>query len=60
MNQGFKPDEIAEKVRLPKPLECTPYLRPYYGTLKHNARAVYQRYLGWYDANPVYLDPLPE
>lgn len=60
MNQGFKPDEIAEKVRLPKPLECTPYLRPYYGTLKHNARAVYQRYLGWYDANPVHLDPLPE
>lgn len=60
MNQGYKPDEIAEKVRLPKPLECTPYLRPYYGTLKHNARAVYQRYLGWYDANPVHLDPLPE
>ena len=32
---------------------------PYYGTLSHNAKAVYQRYLGWYDGNPVNLNPLP-
>lgn len=35
------------------------YTRQYYGTLPHNAKAIYQKYLGWYDANPVNLDPLP-
>ena len=34
-------------------------MRGYYGTLSHNAKAVYQRYLGWYDANPANLNPLP-
>jgi alkyl sulfatase BDS1-like metallo-beta-lactamase superfamily hydrolase len=34
-------------------------VRGYYGTLSHNAKAVYQRYLGWYDANPAHLNPLP-
>ena len=33
--------------------------RGYYGTLSHNAKAVYQKYLGWYDANPAHLSPLP-
>ena len=35
------------------------YVRGYYGTVRHDAKAVYQRYLGWYDANPANLDPLP-
>lgn len=60
MNQGYKPDEIAEKFHFPKALARTGFLRPYYGTPRHNARAVYQRYLGWYDANPAHLDPLAE
>ena len=34
-------------------------MRGYYGTFSHNAKAVYQRYLGWYDANPANLNPLP-
>ena len=34
-------------------------MRGYYGTLSHNVKAVYQRYLGWYDANPAHLNPLP-
>lgn len=34
--------------------------RDYYGTIKHNSRAVYQGYLGWYDGNPAHLDPLPD
>jgi len=34
--------------------------RGYYGTLPHNAKAVSQKYLGWYDANPANLNPLPE
>ena len=44
---------------LPKKLEKVWYTRPYYGTLAHNSKAVYQKYLGWYDANPVNLNPLP-
>ena len=34
-------------------------MRGYYGTLSHYSKAVYQRYLGWYDANPAHLNPLP-
>ena len=34
-------------------------MRGYYGTVSHNAKAVYQRYLSWYDGNPANLNPLP-
>lgn len=57
--QGLRPDEIAETLRLPESLDQTFAVRGYYGTLKHNARAVYQYYFGWYDAVPAHLDPLP-
>jgi alkyl sulfatase BDS1-like metallo-beta-lactamase superfamily hydrolase len=57
LNLGFKPDEIAERLKLPSALEKDFGLRGYYGTVKHNARAVYQKYLGWYDSNPAHLDP---
>jgi alkyl sulfatase BDS1-like metallo-beta-lactamase superfamily hydrolase len=59
MNQGMTAGEIAETIALPPALANKWYNRGYYGTMKHNSRAVYQRYLGWYDANPVNLDPLP-
>jgi alkyl sulfatase BDS1-like metallo-beta-lactamase superfamily hydrolase len=59
MNHGYKADEIAERLVLPKSLEHVWHVRGYYGTLSHNAKAVYQRYLGWYDANPAHLNPLP-
>jgi alkyl sulfatase BDS1-like metallo-beta-lactamase superfamily hydrolase len=59
MNHGYTADEIAERLALPESLETTWHVRGYYGTLSHNAKAVYQRYLGWYDANPARLDPLP-
>ena len=59
INQGYKPDEIAQTLRLPASLEQNWALRGYYGTLSHNARAVYQKYMGWYDANPANLEPLP-
>jgi alkyl sulfatase BDS1-like metallo-beta-lactamase superfamily hydrolase len=55
--QGLGPDEIAETIRLPESLAGTYSVRGYYGTLKHNARAVYQRYFGWYDGVPANLDP---
>jgi alkyl sulfatase BDS1-like metallo-beta-lactamase superfamily hydrolase len=59
MNEGYNGEEIAEKIKLPKELEELWSGRGYYGTLKHNSRAVYQRYMGWYDGNPSSLDVLP-
>jgi alkyl sulfatase BDS1-like metallo-beta-lactamase superfamily hydrolase len=59
MNQGYTPREIAERVKLPKSLDDEWSTRGYYGTVSHNAKAVYQKYLGWYDANPANLNPLP-
>ena len=59
LNQGYTPAEIAETLHLPASLEQDWSARGYYGTLSHNAKAVYQKYLGWYDANPADLNPLP-
>ena len=59
MNHGYKAAEIAERLTLPRSLRSTWHVRGYYGTLSHNAKSVYQRYLGWYDANPANLNPLP-
>jgi alkyl sulfatase BDS1-like metallo-beta-lactamase superfamily hydrolase len=59
MNHGYTAAEIAEKIELPPSLAAEWHARGYYGTLRHNVKAVYQKYLGWYDANPANLDPLP-
>ena len=59
MNHGWKAAEIAERLALPRSLSQTWHVRGYYGTMSHNSKAVYQRYLGWYDANPANLNPLP-
>jgi alkyl sulfatase BDS1-like metallo-beta-lactamase superfamily hydrolase len=56
---GNTPREIAEQLELPEALRTSFPNRGYYGTVKHNAKAVYQRYFGWYDGNPANLDPLP-
>ncbi|WP_414902649.1 alkyl/aryl-sulfatase [Sphingomonas flavalba] len=58
MNEGLLPDEIANRIRLPDALAKEWYNRGYYGELTFNARAVYQQYLGWYQGNPVDLQPL--
>lgn len=58
MNKGYTGEEIAEQIKLPKSLEQLWSGRGYYGTLKHNSRAVYQYYMGWYDGNPSSLDVL--
>jgi len=60
MNGGATPSEVAEQITMPESLRTSFPNRGYYGTLKHNAKAVYQGYLGWYDANPANLDPLPD
>ncbi|MBX9588955.1 MAG: MBL fold metallo-hydrolase [Hyphomonadaceae bacterium] len=59
INHGYRSAEIAERLALPRSLAREWHVRGYYGTLSHNAKAVYQRYLGWYDANPANLNPLP-
>lgn len=59
MNAGYTDREIAEQVRLPEALSARWFNHGYYGTMMHNSRAVYQRYMGWYDANPANLNPLP-
>ena len=59
MNHGDTAADIAERLTLPGGLRSTWHVRGYYGTLSHNAKAVYQRYIGWYDANPANLNPLP-
>ena len=58
-NRGLTPTEIAEQIRLPPCFSNHSDVQGYYGTASHNAKAVYQRYLGFYDGNPANLDPLP-
>lgn len=60
MNMGLTGEEIAEKIALPKALSDRWFNRGYYGTMRHNSKAVYQRYMGWYDGDPADLDPLPK
>ena len=59
LNHGLTSTEIAERLKLPASLAGEWSARGYYGTLSHNAKAVYQFYLGWYNANPADLNPLP-
>ncbi len=58
INQGYTSDEISNMIKLPDVLQKNWYTRQYYGTVAHNSKAVYQKYMGWYDANPVNLNPL--
>jgi alkyl sulfatase BDS1-like metallo-beta-lactamase superfamily hydrolase len=59
MNKGWRPAEIAEAIDLPAGLAERWAVRGYYGSVSHNVKAVYQRYLSWYDGNPCNLHPLP-
>ncbi len=58
INQGYTSNEISNIIKLPEGLEQNWYTRQYYGTVAHDAKAVYQKYMGYYDANPVNLNPL--
>jgi alkyl sulfatase BDS1-like metallo-beta-lactamase superfamily hydrolase len=58
-NKGETMNEIAEQLELPPELDDEFFARGYYGTVNHNVKAVYQRYLGWFDGNPANLHPLP-
>jgi alkyl sulfatase BDS1-like metallo-beta-lactamase superfamily hydrolase len=55
MNQGYIGGEIAEMIEMPPALEAAWHTHGYYGSVSHDVKAIYQRYLGWYDGNPAHL-----
>ncbi|MCX4834714.1 MULTISPECIES: alkyl/aryl-sulfatase [unclassified Streptomyces] len=55
LNNGLTAPEIAEEIQLPPALENSWHARGYYGSLSHNVKAIYQRYLGWFDGNIAHL-----
>ncbi|MFX0576769.1 alkyl/aryl-sulfatase [Nocardia nepalensis] len=55
LNQGHVGSEIAELIALPPALENAWHARGYYGSVSHNVKAIYQRYMGWFDGNPAHL-----
>ena len=55
INQGYVGSEIAEMVEMPPGLDKAWHTHGYYGSASHNIKAIYQRYLGWYDGNPAHL-----
>jgi alkyl sulfatase BDS1-like metallo-beta-lactamase superfamily hydrolase len=55
LNRGMTGIEIAEELRMPPALERAWHARGYYGSVSHNVKAIYQRYMGWYDGNPAHL-----
>jgi len=59
MNSGYTGSEIAELIKMPPGLDRAWNARGYYGSMNHNVKAIYQRYLGWYDGNPAHLWPHP-
>ena len=59
LNQGHTGAEIAEMIELPPALEKAWHTHGYYGSVSHNVKAIYQRYMGWFDGNPARLWPHP-
>jgi alkyl sulfatase BDS1-like metallo-beta-lactamase superfamily hydrolase len=55
LNKGLGGSEIAEQIQLPPALEAAWNARGCYGSVSHNVKAIYQRYMGWYDGNPAHL-----
>lgn len=58
-NHGYTMLEIAERIELPEALASAWFNRGYYGSVNHNSKAVYQKYLGFFDGNPANLHRLP-
>lgn len=59
LNRGYTGEEIAEMFQMPPALERAWHTHGYYGSVSHNVKAVYQRYMGWFDGNPARLWPHP-
>ena len=59
LNSGEAPSEIAEELKRPAAIANEWSNRGYYGTVRHNAKGVYQRYIGWWDGNPAHFNMHP-
>jgi alkyl sulfatase BDS1-like metallo-beta-lactamase superfamily hydrolase len=59
LNRGYTGVEIAEMFQMPPALERAWHTHGYYGSVSHNVKAIYQRYMGWFDGNPARLWPHP-
>jgi alkyl sulfatase BDS1-like metallo-beta-lactamase superfamily hydrolase len=59
LNQGYQGAEIAKMIQMPPALEREWSTHGYYGSVSHNVKAIYQRYMGWFDGNPARLWPHP-
>jgi alkyl sulfatase BDS1-like metallo-beta-lactamase superfamily hydrolase len=57
-NQGVTINEIHNVYKLPESLQQQWAAHSYHGSEEHNSRAVINRYLGYWDANPATLIPL--
>jgi alkyl sulfatase BDS1-like metallo-beta-lactamase superfamily hydrolase len=55
LNRGYVGNEIAEMIALPPAIENAWHTHGYYGSVSHNVKAIYQRYMGWFDGNPAHL-----
>lgn len=58
INKGYTIDEVGRMIEFPKSLSDEWYNSPFYGTVDHNVKAIYQKYMGWFNGNPVDLNPL--
>ena len=59
MNQGLTGIEIAETITLPPALQAAWHVQGFYGSVSHNVKGIYQRYMGWFDGNPAHLWEYP-
>lgn len=59
LNRGYTGVEIAEMFQMPPALDQAWHTHGYYGSVSHNVKAIYQRYMGWFDGNPGRLWPHP-
>ncbi|MEU1428064.1 alkyl sulfatase dimerization domain-containing protein [Nocardia sp. NPDC005746] len=59
LNQGYVGSEIAETIELPPAIAGSWHSHGYYGSVSHNVKAIYQRYMGWFDGNPAHLWEYP-
>ncbi len=59
LNRGYTGVEIAEMFQMPPALDRAWHTHGYYGSVSHNVKAIYQRYMGWFDGNPARLWPHP-
>ncbi|KAI9927199.1 hypothetical protein ASPWEDRAFT_122144 [Aspergillus wentii DTO 134E9] len=59
MNLGLSGIEIAERMQLPDAISRAWHCRGFYGSLSHNVKGIYQKYMTWFDGRPEHLWQYP-